>query len=289
MASWKTIQKILEKLSEQGYHPKYSDPRFSLKMDWERLSKGIDPSSGFLKGRRLKGKRAQVENFIQLAELLLNGGEVVVDFCSGSGHLSIPMAHRFPDCYFILVERNHVPLEIGKKRIKDSGLRNIELCNSYIQDFQRDFDLGVALHACGEATDLAQIKCLEKGAAYIMCPCDIGFIQNSELGCYPRSLAFSQILTQQEYNALASAADWTCWDFDSEQGIRGKLCMGYISLDRNLAAEEAGYNTYLFTTHPREATPKNDVLFGYRKNKMKIKINTERKRRYKKYGKEFCS
>jgi methyltransferase family protein len=263
MASWKTIQKILEKLSEEGLTPEYSDPNFHLKLDWEQMPEGVDPSSGFLKEKRLRGKRWQVENCIQLSELLLKGGEVIVDFCSGSGHLSIPMAYRFPDCHFILVERNPVPVEIGNKRVKDSGLTNIEFCNSYIQDFQRDFDMGIALHACGEATDLAHIKCLEKDAAYVMCPCDIGFLQNSKLD-YPRSLAFSQILTREEYMRIASAGDWTCWDFDSDQGKRGKLCMGYISLDRNLAAEEAGYRTHLFTTNPREATPKNDIIFGYK-------------------------
>jgi len=262
MASWKRIQTILEKLCEEGFYPEYSDPHFNLKLDWEHVPDGVDPTSGFLKEGRAERKRWQVENFIQLAQSLLKDGEVVVDFCSGSGHLSIPMAYRFPDCHFILVERNPVPLEIGEKRIKDSGLRNVELCNTYIQDFQHDFDLGLALHACGEATDLAQIKCLEKGAAYIMCPCDIGFIQNSTLG-YPRSSVFSQAVTEREYKTLAGAADWTCWDFDSEQGKRGKICMGYIDLDRNLAAEETGYNTYLFTTHPREATPKNDVICGY--------------------------
>ena len=167
MASWKTIQKILEKLSEAGLSPEYSARRFDLTLDWERAPEGVDPSSGFLKGKRLEGKRWQVENFIQLAESLLKGGEVVVDFCSGSGHLSIPMAYRFPDCHFILVERNPVPVEIGNKRVKDSGLRNVEFCNSYIQDFQRDFDLGVALHACGEATDLAHEKCLQQDAAYL--------------------------------------------------------------------------------------------------------------------------
>ena len=264
MASWKTIQKILEKLSEEGLSPEYSDPYFSLKLDWEQMPEGVDPSFGFLKEKRLRGKRWQVENLIQLAESLLKGGEVVVDFCSGSGHLSIPMAYRFPDCHFVLVERNHVPVEIGKKRVADSGLRNIEFYNCYIQDFHRDFQLGVALHACGEATDLAHIKCLEKDAAYIMCPCDIGFLQNSELD-YPRSMAFSQILIREEYMKIASAADWTCWDFDSDQGKRGKLCMGYISLDRNLAAKEAGYRTYLYTTYPREATPKNDIIYGHRR------------------------
>ena len=130
MASWKTIQKILEKLSEEGLTPEYSDPHFHLKLDWEQMPEGVDPSSGFLKEKRLQGKRWQVENCIQLAESLLKGGQVIVDFCSGSGHLSIPMAYRFPDCHFILVERNPVPVEIGNKRVKDSGLMNIEFCRT---------------------------------------------------------------------------------------------------------------------------------------------------------------
>lgn len=263
MASWEIIQKILEKLSEKGLRPEYSDPHFSLKLDWGQMPEGVDPSAGFLEGKRLRGKRWQLENIIQLAGSLLKGGETVVDFCSGSGHLSIPMAYIFPDCHFVLVERNAVPLKIGKSRITDAGLTNIEMCNCYIQDFQRDFDLGLALHACGEATDLAQIKCLEKKAAYIMCPCDLGFLQNSTQVCYPRSSAFSEIVTESEYKKVAGAADWTCWDFDSELGKRGKFCMGYIDLDRNLAAEEAGYKTYLFTTSPRETTPKNDIICGH--------------------------
>jgi len=271
MASWKRIREILQKLSEKGVYPEYSDPRFDLKLNWEQMPRGVDPASGFLKEDRARRKRGQVENFIQLAGSLLRGGEVVVDFCSGSGHLSIPMAYRFPECRFILVEKNPVPVEIGRKRIADSGIKNIEFYNGYIQDFHLDFDLGVALHACGEATDLAQIRCLEKGAAYILCPCDIGYIQNSALK-YPRSSIFSQVLTEAEYRVLAGTADWTCWDFDSEQGRRGKVCMGYIDLDRNLAAEEAGYNTHLFTTYPRESTPKNDIICGYKKGSGNIQI-----------------
>ena len=271
MASWKTIQKILEKLSEKDLYPEYSDPHFNLKVDWEQMPNGIDPAFGFLKEKRLKRKRWQLENLIQLAESLIKGGEVVVDFGSGSGHISIPMAYRFPDCHFILVEKNPVPLEIGRKRIEAAGLKNLELCNSYVQDFHREFDFGVALHACGEATDIAQIRCIENGAPYILCPCDIGFLQNGKLS-YPRSSAFSQVVTEKEYKMLAGAADWTCWDFDSEQGKRGKLCMGYIDLDRNLAAEEAGYNTHLFTTHPREASPKNDILCGYPEGSGNVEI-----------------
>lgn len=275
MASWKKVQRILEKLSERGLYPEYSGLDFDLRLDWEHMPKGIDPIWGFLSEDRAKRKRRQVENFIQLALSLLEGGEVVVDFCSGSGHLSLPMAYMFPKCHFILVERNPIPLEIGKRRIKDSGLKNVELFNGYIQNFQSGFDLGVALHACGEATDLAQIRCLENNATYILCPCDIGYIQNRMVDnqeslpslSYPRSKSLSGVLTADEYKTLASAADWTCWDFDSEQGRLGKLCMGYINLDRNLAAEEIGYKTYLFSMHPRESTPKNDIICGYPEGK----------------------
>jgi len=267
----KKLHRILEKLSDKGFYPEYSDPHFSLSLDWKQMPRGVDPASGFLKEDRARRKRWQVENFTQLAESLLEGDEVVVDFCSGSGHLSLPLAYKFPNCHFILVERNPIPLEIGRKRIEDSGLKNVEIYNGYIQDFRREFDLGVALHACGDATDLAQIKCLENNASYILCPCDIGYIQNSTLS-YPRGSAFSQFLTPDEYRILASTADWTCWDFDSEQGRMGKLCMGYINLDRNLLAEESGYNTYLFTMCPREATPKNDIICGYGGGDEKIHI-----------------
>ena len=68
MASWKTIQKILEKLAEAGLSPDYSDGQFNLKLDWHGMQDGVDPSAGFLKGKRLTGKRWQIENIIQLAQ-----------------------------------------------------------------------------------------------------------------------------------------------------------------------------------------------------------------------------
>lgn len=267
----KKLQKILNKLFELGISPEYSDPHFDLSIDWQNLPNGIDPMYGFLKPDRAKRKRWQIENFVYLAKKYLNGHKTIVDFCSGSGHLSIPMAYIFQDCYFLLVEKNPIPVEIGIKRIRESGLKNIEIFNENIQDFHEKFDLGIALHACGEATDLAQKKCIENDAPYILCPCDIGYIQNSQLK-YPRSQFFSEFLSYDEYKTIASAADMTGWDFNSPQSILGKICMGYISLDRNLFAEENDYKTYLFTTCPREATPKNDIISGHTKGYEEIRI-----------------
>jgi hypothetical protein len=267
----KRFEKIIIKLLKSGISPEYSDPHFSLKLEWGQMPEGIDPASGFLNDKRAIRKRWQIDNFIEICQTFIKDRKIIVDFGSGSGHLSLPLAYVFPNCHFILVEKNPYPLEIGKKRIRDSGLKNVEIFNGYIQDFHERFDLGVAIHACGEATDLAQIKCLENSVPYILCPCDIGYIQNSLL-TYPRSHIFSNIITREEYNVLAKVGDWTCWDFDSKPAKNGKLCMGYVSFDRNLSAKEADYDTYLFTTNPREATPKNDIICGFPKGSMGIKV-----------------
>jgi hypothetical protein len=34
--------------------------------------------------------------------------------------------------------------------------------------------MGVGLHFCGLLTDLAQRMCVERGAAYVFCPCCYG-------------------------------------------------------------------------------------------------------------------
>ena len=38
----------------------------------------------------------------------------------------------------------------------------------------RAFDIGIAFHACGSASDFAQLQCMRARAAYVMCPCCIG-------------------------------------------------------------------------------------------------------------------
>lgn len=267
----KRFQRIIYKLLKAGISPQYDNPHFCTHLEWDQMPNGIDPASGFLNDKRAIRKRWQIENFVEIIKAFIGRERVIVDFGSGSGHLSLPMAYMFPNCHFILVEKNPYPIEIGKKRIEDSGLKNVEFYNGYIQDFHEKFDLGIAIHACGDATDFAQIKCLELGVPYIFCPCDIGYIQNSPL-IYPRSSLFSSVITREEYNVLASVADSTCWDFESEQSKNGKLCMGYVSYDRNLSAREAGYETCLFTTNPREATPKNDIICGYPDSSRSIDI-----------------
>jgi hypothetical protein len=58
-----------------------------------------------------------------------------------------------------------------------------------IEDFHTDyatkynspcrFDVGIAFHACGAATDYSQLQCMRCKAAYVMCPCCVGKIKFS--------------------------------------------------------------------------------------------------------------
>lgn len=48
------------------------------------------------------------------------------------------------------------------KRIKDLKLKNIKICHTNLDYFRGEFDIGVSLHACGIATDLALNMCYKK-------------------------------------------------------------------------------------------------------------------------------
>lgn len=45
-----------------------------------------------------------------------------------------------------------------------------------IREFNESFDVGIALHACGGATDITLEKCLDCRASFILCSCCVGKI-----------------------------------------------------------------------------------------------------------------
>jgi hypothetical protein len=145
-------------------------------------------------------------------------------------------------------------------------LSNVEIFCGFIDEYDQPFDVGIALHACGEATDMAMAKCLKADAAYVMAPCCVGKIKLSALE-YPRSDALTSTLSRTEFEVLARAADFGHSSTDalshSDANRRRRRCKTLLERDRNARAEEAGYRTFMFVMHPRTATPKNDVLVGF--------------------------
>jgi len=261
MPSWSTVGNILDRLEARHLRPE-CPPVLQIKpVDWQSLPAEVDPTGGMMEGLRAQRKRWQVENVIHVLRELVRPGSVIVDFGSSSGNLGLPVAACYPESHVFIVDKKPRTVEIARSRIERSGLKNAELYPGFVQEVTIPFDIGLGLHLCGDGTDQAQMKCLDQRVPYVMAPCCIGFIRRSPL-TYPRSKIFCDVIDRKEYDWLASAADWTCRDEESEQHLRGKRCMGFVNLDRNLAAEEAGYTTAHYTMHPSDASPKNEIIVG---------------------------
>ena len=127
------------------------------------------------------------------------GGDTIVDFGAGSGHLGLLLAWLRPDCHVVLVERKEYSAQHGRRRISSLGVDNCEFFCGGIEEFAAllaeeraaqsgnhairtdsappqlrsavRLDVGVAMHACGQLTDLALSLCVEAKARFALCPC----------------------------------------------------------------------------------------------------------------------
>lgn len=232
--------------------------------DWSCLPRPLDPEfGGGLPASRAVKKRQQIENLIYFVSPFLKPKSLLVEFCSGSGHVSLPLAHLFPQCHFIMIDKNPVSIQIGQERILESGLQNIEIVQSLIQECSLRFDVGIALHACGEATDIAIDQCLSVGATFVVAPCCVGKVQRSTLH-YPRSKRMGKLLSRNSYDILASAGDFGHTSIEcTHLHQRRQQCKLWIEADRSWRAMEANYNALMFKMHPIDATPKNDIIVGW--------------------------
>ncbi|OWZ21925.1 Glutathione S-transferase [Phytophthora megakarya] len=229
---------------------------------WDDLPDGIHPRDGKLPAERARNKRQQVDNLAIFLQRILRPGDVVVEFCAGSGYVALPLACLFPQCTFVLLDKKEPSLAIAQ-------LTNVEIFCGFIDDYHKPFDVGIALHACGEATDMVMQKCLSERAAYVLAPCCVGKIKASDLA-YPRSATLADELSRTEYEVLAKAADFghssSAAVAHTDINRRRRRCKTLLESDRNMRAEEDQYDTFMFVMHPPTATPKNDVLVGIPRN-----------------------
>jgi SAM-dependent methyltransferase len=136
-------------------------------------------------------KRAQTESFVLVLRSLLDiiptitrdhRGCHIVDFGSGSGNLCLTLAFLFPSCTFTAVDFKAKSIEILNQRAASAGLSNIKGIVGKIEDFQELFDISLALHACGVATDYALQQAKRCRAAYVVCPCCVGNLKYTPEG-----------------------------------------------------------------------------------------------------------
>lgn len=268
-------------------------------IDWNSIPAEISPEASIQRKKdvRVKRKLRQLEALFlllrQVIDVFMEKSSHskdrqlhIVDFGAGSGNSCLVFAYllRNLPCRFTLVDVKPQCVTIGEDRTAKAGLEDIVAwkCGN-VEDFDGNFDIGLATHLCGGATDVALSKCIEVGASFIATPCCLGSIKfaldyekvvkgrvdgrppavnrNNDL-TYPRSRWLREELTLKEYAAMTSLGDCTVAVEEEEGNIRmrGKRL---LDADRLALAREAGYLTSLGRLGSKEECgPKSDVLLG---------------------------
>lgn len=256
---------LIEKIKKTNINNSIIPVGFEVPFTWQTIPILANPQGGALPASRAARKCEQLESIIK-AVLQVVGSKkyVIVDFCSGSGHLGILIAIVLPHCEVILVENKEKSLSRALKTIQQLTLSNITVVQSNLDYFTGDFNLGIALHACGVATDLVLQMCIKNKADFIVCPCCYGGVKNCHKVSYPRSKKFQEVFQGQDeaqYFSLAHAADQTHGEGNAKTQ-QGYFCMDIVDSDRKCYAEDCGYQVYLGKLQPVTCTNKNNLLVG---------------------------
>ncbi|NXC47601.1 GSTCD protein, partial [Penelope pileata] len=253
----------MTKLMESGIEAKFSPhPCPAWTIDWPNLPAAVSPEEGKMSRDRALRKQQQLNNLVAAVKKLAKPGDVIVDFCSGGGHVGIVLAHMMPSCQVVLIENKELSLMRAKDRSDELGLNNISFIQANLDYFNGTFNIGVALHACGVATDMVIEHCIKAQAAFVISPCCYGFIQNTVKFKYPQSYQFKEILSYKEHMILCRFADQTAVQLPPERRLIGKQCMGLVDLDRAWAAEGCDYSVQVISMEPESCSPKNNMLVG---------------------------
>ncbi|XP_060042302.1 glutathione S-transferase C-terminal domain-containing protein isoform X2 [Erinaceus europaeus] len=254
-----TMTKLMDKGIEAVFSP-HPCPTWTL--DWDNLPAAVSPKEGKMSSDRALRKQQQLNNLAYVVTSQAKPGDKIVDFCSGGGHVGIVLAHLLPSCQVILIESKELSLIRAKKRCDELGLSNTWFIQANMEYFTGAFNLGVALHACGVATDMVIERCIRAGATFVTCPCCYGFIQNTSKCQFPKSEQFKKTLSYKEHMILCRFADQTAVQIPPQRRLIGKQCMCLVDLDRARAAEERGYSVQVISMEPESCSPKNNMIVG---------------------------
>ena len=163
----KEFHSVLQTLQTSGIAVQYSSlPSSTTPIEWQLLPAPVDPcrQQPPMPPERASRKRWQIEGMWHALAPMLDGFDipVVVEFCGGCGNLGLPIASMLPHGRVIVADINPRSLEIAMERAETAGLTNVEVWLGDVRTFDLPFDVGVALHACGEATDISLQRCTHR-------------------------------------------------------------------------------------------------------------------------------
>eukprot|EP00977_Amphora_coffeiformis_P028941 scaffold37992_cov191-Amphora_coffeaeformis.AAC.2 len=265
--------------------------------------------------QRAQRKEDQLRSMLRCILALGNNSNdeplTIVDFGGRTGHLAIPLALLKPHYTVIVVDLDETALELLHSKVEKNNVKqqqaqtqqqgqqhtppksderlrqcskipNLYTFSGPLQEFEGKFDIGVALHLCGELTDVALLKCgLVQARALVFAPCCVGKLNrakknphvwqstgsNANIVQYPQShLLKHHITDENDWNALARAADYGLESRTTRNAAR-RVAKALLETDRRMLLEEQfGYQTALTRMDPWEASPKNDILLAWRKD-----------------------
>ncbi|XP_049706450.2 glutathione S-transferase C-terminal domain-containing protein homolog [Helicoverpa armigera] len=252
------IEKALSCITE-GMELEISNNDLEPTFKWSEIPEGANPYAGHLPDSRVQRKSQQLENLALAVLSIVKEGDIIVDFCCGSGHLGILLAYLLPRCTIILLDNKVQSLSRARDRVHKMRMNNVFFFQCNVDFFIGEFDIGIGLHACGIATDLILDKCLKVNAKFVVSPCCYGSLHATDRMVYPRSKKFSSLPIEQ-YLCIGHTADQT--HKEHPLAVRGSRCSCIIDSDRGRLAEEMGYKVTLMKLKPPSCTPKNNLLIG---------------------------
>jgi hypothetical protein len=234
----------------------------------------------------------------------------ICDFGGGSGHLGIPLALLLPYCRIVVVDlqrksldlMHHKADQVAKEcqaqndpseatpsafpddprfRNCQGPLKNLYSFHGPVEDYTESFDMALALHLCGEATDVTLRRAVQvQAAAIVVAPCCVGKLSKKVLNPsiyhatgsniptvqYPQSTTFCQLVqNQDDWDALVKAADYSDVDLlRTTRNATRRTAKALLETDRRLFLQQHGYQTALMRMDPWEVTPKNDIVCVWR-------------------------
>lgn len=210
-----------------------------------------------------KRKREQADGYTRILAAAFDPDAplTLVDFGCGSGNLTAVLAWRFPKWQFVGVDMKPTCIELLQKRAVDAGLTNLHGVEAMVADADLTgvlgqdgkFDIAIALHACGNATDDALRRAQAVGASFVVSPCCAGKMCGSISGG-----AALGIENTSQFATIASFADHAA-DESREDARSAKRV---IEMDRLAWARGKGYCASLLALTPDLSYPKNDCLLG---------------------------
>jgi hypothetical protein len=258
-------------------------------------------------------KEQQLESILRCIRSLLpktvDSDFTIVDFGGGSGHLGITLALHFPHCRIVVVDLGERHLKLlhekawrcnlerkgdakdsnlqGASLLSHSELQQTAISNLYtffgsVELYNEPFHMGIALHLCGEATDVALRLCGTTPAcqSLVFAPCCVGKLNADKKNpyvyqatgsdiptvIYPQSSLFCQYVGASDWNALAKAADYgDMTELRTPRNASRRAAKALLETDRRIFLEQTfGFETILTRMHPWEATPKHDIIIGWR-------------------------